>query len=204
MSDLASMKTAGGHHFDKYRSGNPFIRLLVGGYLDAVTAFVREAEPESVVDVGCGEGYVMRHLKGAGVKAHFTGFDVSYRILEGDARPRNRGGAFACASASALPVDDSSFDLVLLCEVLEHLSDPDGALIEARRVSRRFVLVTVPNEPYWRIANVLRLRYLSDFGNTPGHIHHYTKKKLEELLMGHFRRVRMMCSTIWIIALCEV
>jgi ubiquinone/menaquinone biosynthesis C-methylase UbiE len=130
--------------------------------------------------------------------------DISSGVLLDKARKINPEGVFVCSSTYELCFKDKTFDMVLLSEVLEHLSEPENGIEEAKRVSQGYVLVTVPNEPYWRIANMLRLSYLRDFGNTPGHVQHYTKKKFGEILRRHFSRVRMMCSTIWIIALCDV
>ncbi len=46
------------------------------------------------------------------------------------------------ANASALPFPDNAFDVVTLAEVVEHLSDPMGAILEAQRVARRFVVLS--------------------------------------------------------------
>ena len=60
-------------------------------------------------------------------------------------------------------------------EVLEHLDDPDAALAEICRVSKRWVITSVPREPVWRALNLMRLKYVSGLGNTPGHLNHWSK-----------------------------
>ena len=37
------------------------------------------------------------------------------------------------------------------------------------------LIASVPFEPIWRIGNMARRRYLRDFGNTPGHVNHWTR-----------------------------
>jgi SAM-dependent methyltransferase len=56
---------------------------------------------------------------------------------------------FVQANAVDLPFEDKSFDVACLNEVLEHMPDPIGALKEARRVARKRIIVTVPNEFEW-------------------------------------------------------
>lgn len=86
-----------------------------------------------VLDVGCGEGELARHLP-AGA---WVGVDSSSRMLSGAPRPHLLG------DAGALPAGDGSFASVALLYVLYHLSEPARALAEARRVLRRGGLVAV-------------------------------------------------------------
>ena len=46
---------------------------------------------------------------------------------------------------------------------------------------RRAVILSTPREPLWRLLNVARGRYWRDFGNTPGHVQHFSRCKLEVL-----------------------
>ena len=63
-----------------------------------------------------------------------------------------------------------AFEAVVCTEVLEHLEEPEKALRELLRVTRRWVILSVPREPLWRVLNMVRGAYLRHFGNTPGHI----------------------------------
>ena len=67
-------------------------------------------------------------------------------------------------------------------EVLEHVPDPARALSEIRRVGRESFVLSVPREPVWRIANVLRGRYVRDLGNTPGHVNHWSTRRFRTLV----------------------
>jgi SAM-dependent methyltransferase len=79
-----------------------------------------------VLDVGCGEGELARHLPD-GV---WVGLDNSRTMLE----RAPAGGVLG--EASALPFPDGSFEGVAILYVLYHLPDPRLALAEARRVMR--------------------------------------------------------------------
>ncbi len=84
---------------------------------------------------------------------------------------------------------DDEFELVAATEVLEHVDGPEQALAEMARVASAWLLVSVPHEPLWRALNMARGAYLRDFGNTPGHVNHWTARAFLGLL-GPLRRGR--------------
>jgi SAM-dependent methyltransferase len=86
-----------------------------------------------VLDVGCGEGELARHLP-AGA---WVGVDTSAEMLARAPEPH------LLADATALPFRDTRFGSVALLYVLYHLPDPAAALAEARRVLRAGGLVAV-------------------------------------------------------------
>lgn len=86
-----------------------------------------------VLDIGCGEGELARHLPSGG----WVGLDSSAEMLARAPRPAVH------AEATALPFADGSFGSVALLYVLYHLPEPARALAEARRVLRPGGLVAV-------------------------------------------------------------
>src|SRR4030065_660295 len=63
----------------------------------------------------------------------------------------------------------------LILEVREHLDQPLDALRELNRVSRKYVLLSVPYEPWFRLGNLARGRHLSRFGNHPEHVNLWSR-----------------------------
>lgn len=167
---------APGNLYDKVSTKNAVERHLVDGFASALASLLPD-KVNRALDVGCGEGHHMRSLEESHPEAALTGIDIA------DATwlalwHREQEGSVSTADATALPFADGSFDLVLALEVLEHVEQPREVLAEIARVANDVVIISVPWEPVWRAGNLLRGRYITDLGNTPGHIQHFTRRKL--------------------------
>jgi len=98
------------------------------------------------------------------------------------------------ASLYNLPFRANYFDTVLCSEVLEHLDKPEKALSELKRVSNKYCIICVPYEPYFSIANLLRMQYLKSLGNYSGHIQRWGKKAFRQFLSKQFSEVKIQKS----------
>ena len=94
-------------------------------------------------------------------------------------------------------------DLVVCCEVLEHLNDPDAALDCVHGVTGKYCLMSVPREPLWRALNLARGRYLSSLGNTPGHIRHWSSRSFLRFVSRRFKVLEVRRPIPWTMVLCE-
>ena len=127
-----------------------------------VLEYLQAGAGERVLDCGCGLGWFLKVL-GELTEAALVGCDRELRRLERARREVGARAPVAAADAVRLPFADASFDKVILSEVLEHLADDRGALVEVRRVVRPggVVAVTVPNRDYpflWDPINRVRER----------------------------------------------
>jgi ubiquinone/menaquinone biosynthesis C-methylase UbiE len=190
-----------GNVYDKYGTRNPIARMLMRRFLEAVTELYDHAGPSTVLEVGCGEGLLAQHFVTHGARPErFEATDVDTSRIASDLDPII---SVRQASIYELPYDDAEFDLVVCCEVLEHVERPADAFAELARVAAKRVLVSTPWEPLWRILNVMRGRYLRELGNTPGHIQHFTRAELERLASTSLRVLARRRPIPWTILLGE-
>jgi ubiquinone/menaquinone biosynthesis C-methylase UbiE len=172
-----------GNAYDKYTASNPIERRLMEGFLQALDKFLPATPPAAVLEVGMGEGEIAARMRQRYPEATFVGIDLPDAALAAAWDDKGVSGAFA--DIAHLPFPSSSFDLVLAIEVLEHVPDPDAALCELSRVGRGSFVLSVPDEPIWRIANMARGKYLRDLGNTPGHIQHWSQRAFRRQVGAH-------------------
>jgi hypothetical protein len=173
-----------GNTYDKYASKNPIERRLMDGFFTALDAALPDAAPSSILEVGVGEAEVAGRVRARYPQARFVGIDLPDPELAAHWQREGMAGTFA--DIAALPFPDASFDLVLAIEVLEHVTDPPAALHELARLATGRLVLSVPREPVWRVANMARGKYLRALGNTPGHVNHWTKRGFAALVGSRF------------------
>ncbi len=191
-----------GNVYDKYGSRNPATRLLMRRFRARIGAHIRTVSPESVLDAGCGEGVLTRKIAEMLPGARVVGLDVPSPVLREHWRT-HADAEFVEGSVYSLPFTDREFSLVVALEVLEHLERPAEAMRELVRVSAGWLLLSVPREPLWRVMNVLSGRYLSELGNTPGHVQHWSRKAFEQLVSQGGATAKISGPLPWTVGLVE-
>ena len=191
-----------GNQTDKYGTRNPIARAMMNGFMDAATGLVSQEGISTILEVGCGEGELAQPILGATGAKTYLGTDLSSRIVE-EASSRNPDLQFEVQNAETLPYPDASFDLVVACEVLEHVEHPEAVLSELNRLSAKWILVSVPREPLWRVLNMARGAYWRDLGNTPGHIQHWGKRSFIELVSRYLTVKEVRSPIPWTMLLCQ-
>jgi SAM-dependent methyltransferase len=100
-----------------------------------------------VLEVGCGNGAVLRELAAAGFGSDLVGIEIGTTRSK-EEKTTSNGAALHIHGYDGvrIPYDDCSFDLVFATHVLEHVLDERGFLSELRRVSQGLVYLEVPCE----------------------------------------------------------
>lgn len=155
----------------------------------------------SLLDAGCGEGETLARL-GPSLPRRTVGVDLSATAVEFTTQ-RLPQVEVSRESVLDLPFADTSFELVLCLEVLEHINDPDAALVELARVASEHLVVSVPHEPWFRAGSLLRGKYLRSFGNHPEHVNHWNPHSLRVFLQPRLEVVSLERSFPWLIAHCR-
>lgn len=194
-----------GNTFDKYGSRNPIVKWMMNGFEGALSELVAKASPDTIHEVGCGEGYWVLRWKEQGLEARGSDFSKDV-IAMAQKNSESRGlpsELFKVRSVYDLDSVQDNADLVVCCEVFEHLEDPDAGLKALQKIVGRHLIVSVPREPLWRALNVARGKYLLQLGNTPGHIQHWSRARLIKLVSRYFDVVETRSPLPWTMLLCR-
>jgi ubiquinone/menaquinone biosynthesis C-methylase UbiE len=157
------------HYFSK----NLLEKMLWQQKLTSMKSILRSIEYSNVLDIGCGDGVGIQTVDNT---ANYTGLDISptqiaYMEKHLPTWKNNRTGSMTLIlhDAVPLPFKSSSFDLILACDVLEHVLEPEKLLQEIRRVlkPRGFLFISIPNEPIWEVLRTLMFRFPA---RSPDHI----------------------------------
>jgi 2-polyprenyl-3-methyl-5-hydroxy-6-metoxy-1,4-benzoquinol methylase len=188
-----------GNTYDKYGSSNPFVRRMMAGFERSLDGLMDVADPQSLLDVGCGEGVLVHEwAQRLGEGKRVVGIDLEEdSIQQGWAQRQAPNLEYKVMRAENLPFADDEFDLASAIEVLEHVPDPEHTVTEMARCARRHLLVSVPREPLWRMLNMARGAYWSDLGNTPGHLNHWSKRSFTALLARHGKVAEVRSPFPW-------
>jgi ubiquinone/menaquinone biosynthesis C-methylase UbiE len=139
----------------------------------------------SILDVGCGEGTYLNMAKLKIPDSVLCGADMSNVGLE-IAKKKNPSAKFIHLNGSnKLPFDDDSYDVVVALDVLEHTFEPTVLLREMTRVSKKIVIISVPN------FSSLPARLQVLFGNVPennkpnkGHVYWYNQEVVYSVMQS--------------------
>ena len=175
--------TVTGNTYDKYGSTNPVVKRLMAGFEAALDELFARADPQSLLDVGCGEGVLTHRWAQRLGDRPVVGIDLEDPAIQAEWEKRQAPNlSYRVMKAENLPFGDGEFDVAAAIEVLEHVPDPEHTLAEMGRVASGHLLVSVPREPVWRVTNLARGAYWKDLGNTPGHVNHWSKAAFTRLL----------------------
>ncbi len=192
-----------GNHYDKYHTRNPIARRLMQGFLSDFDLLSSRVPPGDVLEVGCGEGELSIRLARKGCRVR--GCDIAPEVVE-EARRRAESASvevvFWAQGIQDLSEAEAS-ELVICCEVLEHLEHPDAGLDTLAKLASPWLLTSVPREPIWRAMNMARGKYLDAWGNTPGHLNHWSRAGFLRFLSRRFDIVQVATPLPWTMALCR-
>jgi 2-polyprenyl-3-methyl-5-hydroxy-6-metoxy-1,4-benzoquinol methylase len=188
----------------KYKHQNPLQQYLIQKFMKTILEMVISLNVRNILDVGCGEGFLSSSLLEINSQFNITGIEISiYSIRRG--LKMNPGLRISNASVYNIPVKSQIVDLVLCTELLEHLSHPEDAINEIKRVSKRYCLFSVPNEPFFRMANFLRGKNVSRLGNDIDHVQHWGANAfINYLLKNNLEVIQTGNEFPWTIVLTSV
>lgn len=125
---------------------------------EPIVTEIKSRGSHSVLDVGCGYGFLEDRINAVCPQATITGTDISkHQVL--NAKQRKIEGPLVVCSAEYLPFKNTSIDFVVCSEVIEHVINPRCSLLEMERVLREkgYLCISTDNPLsfYRRIAKLI-------------------------------------------------
>jgi ubiquinone/menaquinone biosynthesis C-methylase UbiE len=186
----------------KHTTKNPISRFFLENFTKTLLSEVKEINPKSILDVGAGEGFTLQKLKDYHIGEKLEGIEYMDEAIQ-FAKELHPQVVIKKGDIYKLPYKDNSFDLVICSEVLEHLEDPGKGLEELKRVSKRYCLLSVPNEPFFTIQRFLRGKNVFKLGDHPEHIQHWSSNSFEKFVSSKLKIKTVKTPLPWTFILTE-
>lgn len=185
---------------DKYETKNPLAQYLLRQFDKSIAELVNLARPDTILEVGCGEGHVTDILL-KNSTARIQAMDISQTIVDiaKDSIDSTRV-VFQQFNIYDL-AEKGTADLVVCCEVLEHLEAPETGLLRLAEKAAPYAIISVPREPLWRLLNFIRGAHVRNLGNSPGHIQHWSQKAFIKFVETQFEIVSVKAPLPWTVLL---
>lgn len=189
-------------NYRKHKTSSSLQKKLLANFNSVLLEEVKKLQPDSVLDVGCGEGFTLEKIRKAGIGKKLEGVDFLDRAIELGKKEHPKL-ALKQGSIFDLKYKDNSFDLVICSEVLEHIDEPEKGLQELVRVTKKYCLLSVPNEPFFMMGNFLRGKNLSRFGNDIEHINHWTFWQFKNMVSQYMTICTVRYPIPWTLIIAE-
>jgi len=197
-----------GDNINKYMCRHPFVEKRLKRFFQAVAGMMARLESKRVLSLGCGECLDLRRLcdissfevdRFYGLDMNADALRMSVSVMDGIPFTPIHGDVMH------MTLQLSQFDLILCLELLEHLPNPRGLLEKISRDYTGHCILSVPNEPLFRLARmILFQKNIRDFGNHPDHINHWSSYSFQRLLKEYFTIDRVEKPFPWTVVLCRV
>jgi ubiquinone/menaquinone biosynthesis C-methylase UbiE len=194
-----------GNWYDKYNTQNPIARYLVKNFFLVIGEILYSIQTDivSITDLGCGEGDLTNYICNLNIVEKINACDSSSKVI-GIAKKNSKSSKINFYLKDIYEIgEQEKADLIVCCEVLEHLKYPEKALNKIKQVTNKYCLLSVPCEPIWRVMNLCRGKYITKCGNTPGHINHWSSGSFADLVHIYFDIMTVRKVLPWTVVICK-
>ena len=113
------------------------------------------SESENLIDVGCGNGFLLNKIKLPLSKFGCDVFDESKF-------KNNQDFNYSTQNIKNLKFKDSFFDTVICCHTIEHIPDINSAVNELKRIAKKEIIIVVPKQRFYFYTLDLHLHFFPD------------------------------------------
>lgn len=140
-----------------------------------------------VLDIACGEGYGSNLMS---EKAQFVyGVDIDIEtITNAQKKYQKKSIEFRVGSADAIPIADSSIDVVVSFETIEHHDKHEEMMLEVKRVLKKHgvLIISTPDKLFYSDKRNFQNKF---------HIKELYKNEFLHLISSHFKEVQLLNQT---------
>lgn len=183
-------------NLSKHQTQNPISKFFLDNFKSLLLQQVKKLKPESILDVGAGEGFILEMFRKNHIGKKLEGIEYMDEALA-FAKKLHPHVKIKKGNIYELPYKDNSFDIIICTEVLEHLEEPAKALEELKRVTKHYVILSVPNEPLFTIQRFFRGKNMLKLGDHPEHIQHWTSGSFEKFVREHMKIKNIKTPLPW-------
>jgi 2-polyprenyl-3-methyl-5-hydroxy-6-metoxy-1,4-benzoquinol methylase len=168
-------------NLEKHTNQHPISKFFLNNFKQLLLEQVKKLHPESILDVGAGEGFTLEMFRQANIGKKLEGIEYMDDALK-LAKKLHPKVTIKKGTIYELPYKANSFDLIICTEVMEHLEEPEKALAELKRVTKKYLIISVPNEPLFTIQRIFRGKNVLKLGAHPEHIQHWSSGAFEKFV----------------------
>jgi 2-polyprenyl-3-methyl-5-hydroxy-6-metoxy-1,4-benzoquinol methylase len=150
---------------------------------------ISELEYPKILDVGCSHSALRTICYRSRKPIQYTGIDIDKEQIEqsfGSFTLENSEWYVMNASGKRLPFEDTTFDIVIASDVIEHVNTPEDGLFllkECIRVSKNLIYVSTPNRKHDSPVPTVRPPQYDSKGKViKGHLYEYSNQEMLEAL----------------------
>lgn len=145
-----------------YQSKNPLEKWLWKQKKQIINNLLEDLPIKNIIDLGCGDACLIDLVN---EKIAYTGVDISPTQVQYAQnyvkKIERKNTQIHIADILNLEFKDNSFDAALVCDVAEHVLEPERLFKEAKRLIKKngYIIFCIPNEQIWEIVRALLLRF---------------------------------------------
>lgn len=153
-----------------------------------VKSLLKHSKAKLILDIGCGEGFLTSYF--SQLRRQVIGVDIDIESIK-IAKNRVKNVSFICASITAIPFRDGTFEAVTVLEILEHLPNAtiSEGIAEVDRILKPngTLIVSVPYNEEITYTRCIHCRELTPLW---GHLQSFDENKLSSILPENYKLVK--------------
>lgn len=154
-----------------YHSPNPAERILWKEKKRHINKILKDLSIKNIIDLGCGDSGMLEAIPN---DVTYYGVDISPTQIQYAKntikKSKRKNASVEQADILELKVRTGSYDCALLCDVVEHVLEPDKLFKEVKRIVKKdgYIIISLPNETMWQMIRLALLRFPL---HSPDHLH---------------------------------